>query len=81
MAVSPQLCTVVEISRAEATGVTLQLQHQAPLDLSVVWTEPPRPMICLEPWTGPRQALVSGDRKLVLEPGTEQILACRYSVS
>ena len=65
----------------DATGVTLQLQHQEPLDLSVVWTEPPRPMVCLEPWTGPRQALVSGDRKLVLEPGTKQTLACRYSVS
>ena len=65
----------------DATGVTLQLQHQSPLDLSVVWTEPPRPMVCLEPWTGPRQALVSGDRKLVLEPGAMQTLACRYSVS
>ena len=65
----------------DATGVTLELQHQAPLDLSVVWTEPPRPMVCLEPWTGPRQALVSGDRKLVLEPGAKQTLACRYSVS
>ena len=65
----------------DSTGVTLELEHQAPLDLSGVWTEPPRPMVCLEPWTGPRQALVSGDRKLVLEPGTKQTLACRYSVS
>jgi galactose mutarotase-like enzyme len=38
-------------------------------------------MVCLEPWTGPRQALVSGDRKLVLGPRTKQTLACRYSVS
>ena len=65
----------------DSTGVTLELQHQAPLDLSVVWTEPPRPMVCLEPWTGPRQALVSGDRKLVLKPGAQQSLRCRYSVS
>ena len=36
---------------------------------------------CLEPWTGPRQSLVSGDRELVLEPGTQQTLACRYAVS
>ena len=65
----------------DATGVKLELQHQAPLDLSVVWTEPPRQMVCLEPWTGPRQALISGDRKLALEPGAKQTLACRYSVS
>ncbi len=64
----------------DATGAQLQLQHQAPFDLSVVWTEPPRPMVCLEPWTGPRQALLSGDRKLVLDPGAQQTLTCRYAV-
>ena len=65
----------------EATGSQLQLQHQAPMDLSVVWTEPPRQMVCLEPWTGPRQSLISGDRKLLLDPGGEQVLACRYALS
>ena len=47
----------------ELAGTRLQLQHQHPMDLTVVWTEPPRRMVCLEPWTGPRQALISGDRK------------------
>jgi galactose mutarotase-like enzyme len=37
-------------------------------------------MVCLEPWTGPRQSLVSGDRKLVLPPGGEQSLSCRYAL-
>ena len=65
----------------DVTGAQLQLQHQEPMDLTVVWTEPPRQMVCLEPWTGPRQSLISGDRKLVLEPGGEQTLACRYAIA
>ena len=64
-----------------AAGTRLQLQHQEPMDLTVVWTEPPRPMVCLEPWTGPRQSLVSGDRKLELSAGQSTTLNCRYLVS
>jgi galactose mutarotase-like enzyme len=62
-----------------AAGTRLQLQHQEPMDLTVVWTEPPRPMVCLEPWTGPRQSLLSGDRKLELSAGQSTTLTCRYS--
>jgi galactose mutarotase-like enzyme len=65
----------------DAAGTRLQLQHLDPMDLTVVWTEPPRRMVCLEPWTGPRQSLISGDRKLELAPGQSQTLTCRYSVS
>ena len=65
----------------EAAGTRLQLQHQAPMDLTVVWTEPPRSMVCLEPWTGPRQSLISGDRKLTLTPGESLTLSCRYAAS
>ena len=64
----------------DSNGRQLQLQHQAPLDLTVVWTEPPRRMVCLEPWTGPRQALISGDRKLELAPAAVQTLHCRYAI-
>lgn len=64
-----------------AAGTRLQLQHHEPMDLTVVWTEPPRPMVCLEPWTGPRQSLISGDRKLELEAGQSSTLTCRYAVS
>ena len=64
-----------------AAGTRLQLQHHEPMDLTVVWTEPPRPMVCLEPWTGPRQSLISGDRKLELAAGQSSTLTCRYAVS
>ena len=65
----------------ELAGTRLQLDHQAPMDLTVVWTEPPRAMVCLEPWTGPRQALISGDRKLELASGQSTTLRCHYRVS
>ena len=65
----------------ELAGTRLQLQHSAPMDLTVVWTEPPRRMVCLEPWTGPRQALVSGDRKLELAAGDSLKLCCVYQLS
>ena len=35
-------------------------------------------MMCLEPWTAPRQALVGGDRRLLLAPGEIRDLHCRY---
>ena len=59
-------------------GLSLELDAAPPFDLVVLWSDPPRPMVCLEPWTGPRQALISGDRKLVLDPGERCDLHCRY---
>lgn len=59
-------------------GSAVELDLQAPLELAVVWTDPPRPMVCLEPWTAPRGALASGDRCLWLQPGERQQLRCRY---
>ena len=64
----------------QATGQGVELQTTAPLDLAVVWTDPPRPMVCLEPWTAPRGALASGDRCLRLEPGEQLQLQCRYAL-
>ncbi|WP_269611633.1 galactose mutarotase [Prochlorococcus marinus] len=46
----------------------IELIHQEPMDTTVVWTDPPRQMVCLEPWTSPRNALVTGDRKLEIKP-------------
>lgn len=63
----------------EAAGTSLELQLSHPLDLVVLWTEPPRPMICVEPWSGPRQSLLSGDRKLELAPGESITLHTRYA--
>lgn len=64
-----------------AGGVTITLEPRPPLDLVVVWTDPPRPMVCLEPWTGPRGALLSGERRLELAPGATIELGCRYTVA
>lgn len=65
----------------EAAGATLELQLSHPLDLVVLWTEPPRPMVCIEPWTGPRQALLSGDRRIELAPGASTELHTRYALT
>ena len=46
----------------------IELIHQEPMDTTVIWTDPPRKMICLEPWTSPRNSLVTGDRKLEVKP-------------
>jgi len=63
----------------QVAGTTLELQLTPPLDLVVLWTEPPRKMVCLEPWSAPRQALLSGDRKLELPPGKSTRLHTRYA--
>jgi galactose mutarotase-like enzyme len=62
----------------EAAGTTLELQLSHPFDLVVLWSEPPRPMVCIEPWSGPRQALLSGDRRIELAPGHSTELHTRY---
>jgi galactose mutarotase-like enzyme len=59
-------------------GQGVALETTAPFDLVVVWSEPPRPMVCLEPWSSPRQSLISGDRRLVVAPGERTSLRCRY---
>lgn len=61
-----------------AGRTTMELEPSAPLDHVVVWTDPPRPMVCLEPWSGPRGALVSGDHLLQVAPGASLRLHTRY---
>ncbi len=61
-------------------GYKLELHYFSPLDLAVVWTDPPRPTVCVEPWTSPRQALITNDRKLELAPGSNQKLRCMYKL-
>ena len=46
----------------------IELLNQEPMDTTVIWTDPPRQMVCLEPWTSPRDSLVTGDRKLEIKP-------------
>ena len=59
---------------------SVELQTSAPLDLVVIWTDPPRPMLCLEPWTAPRGSLVSGDRRIDLPAGAQERLQTRFAV-
>jgi len=59
-------------------GTTLELQTSAPLDRVVIWSDPPRRMVCLEPWTAPRGALVSGVGRLEVLPGAQLQLHTRY---
>ncbi len=61
-------------------GMAVTLETAPPLDLVVVWTDPPRSMVCLEPWTGPRGSLLSGERRLMVAPGSSLELSCRYSL-
>ncbi len=35
-------------------------------DLGVIWSDPPRRMICLEPWTSPRNSFVDGFRNIMI---------------
>ena len=63
------------------TGSILEMQQEVPFDLTVVWTDPPRQMVCLEPWTSPRESLINGKRRLFLDPGTKQTLNCRLKIN
>jgi len=48
----------------------ITLINPSPLDLGVIWSDPPRKMVCLEPWTSPRNSLVSGIRKILIPPNS-----------
>ena len=44
----------------------ITLIQPKPFDISVIWSDPPRKMVCLEPWTSPRNSLLNGFRKLTI---------------
>jgi len=48
------------------------LNHPYPLDLGVIWSDPPRRMICLEPWTSPRNSFVDGFRNIMIPSNDSQ---------
>jgi galactose mutarotase-like enzyme len=54
----------------------VELQMQPPFEHAVVWSDPPRPMVCLEPWSARR-----GDLSQVLQPGETAELHCRYALT
>jgi len=48
------------------------LNHPYPFDLGVIWSDPPRKMICLEPWTSPRNSFVDGFRNIMIPSNHSQ---------
>ena len=49
------------------------LNHPYPFDLGVIWSDPPRKMICLEPWTSPRNSFVDGFRNIMIPSNNSQM--------
>ena len=50
------------------------LTNPSPFDISVIWSDPPRQMLCMEPWTSPRNSLENGFRKIEIMPNSSQKL-------
>jgi len=48
------------------------LNHPSPFNLGVIWSDPPRRMICLEPWTSPRNSFVDGFRNIMIPSNDSQ---------
>ena len=46
----------------------ITLTNPSPFDISVIWSDPPRKMLCMEPWTSPRNSLGNGFRKIEIMP-------------
>ena len=42
------------------------LNHPYPFDVGVICSDPHRRMICLEPWTSPRNSFVDGFRNIMI---------------
>ena len=57
------------------------LVNPAPFDLGVIWSDPPRKMVCMEPWTSPRNSLVDGLRKILVPPNSHQTLNASIQIS
>jgi len=56
------------------------LTNPFPFDISVIWSDPPRQMLCMEPWTSPRNSLENGFRKIEIIPNSSQKLYASISV-
>ena len=72
---APRLLTGLSSPDGSPAAAVIELQADSPLDHTVVWTDPPRPMVCLEPWTARR-----GELGLALAAGEQLELNCRYTL-
>lgn len=61
-------------SLAWPDGARVRLEGSPEFTHWVVWALPGRDFVCLEPWTCPPDALNTGERLLVLEPGQAHTL-------
>ena len=59
----------------------ITLNHPYPFDLGVIWTDPPRKMLCLEPWTSPRNSLIDGFRTILIRPNDSQYLNASIQIN
>ncbi len=60
---------------------SIELKMQEPFLYNVIWTDPPRQMICLEPWTSKRNSINTGDNLLILQPQQETFISCQIKVT
>ena len=65
----------------QGTRDRLRMLSSSPFDFVVIWSDPPRPMVCLEPWTAPRGSLTTGDHCIYLKPGASSTSNVRYQIS
>ena len=59
----------------------ITLINPYPFDISVIWSDPPRKMICLEPWMSPRNSFIDGYRNINLLPNKIQTLYASIKVN
>ncbi|ERN40907.1 Galactose mutarotase [Rubidibacter lacunae KORDI 51-2] len=67
--------TLTPLARREASfedrarGIKLTVRYSEECSTLVFWMLQDKPFICLEPWSAPRNALITGEHLLSLEPG------------
>ena len=59
----------------------ITLINPYPFDISVIWSNPPRNMICLEPWMSPKNSFINGCRNINLPPHHLQQLKASIRVN
>ena len=58
----------------------ISLINPAPFDICVLWTDPPRKMICMEPWTSPRNSFATGIKKIDIPANSSQQLSASIKI-
>ena len=58
----------------------ITLINPSPFDLCVIWSDPSRKMLCMEPWTSPRNSLESGIKKIDIPKNSSQYLSALIKI-